>query len=220
MTKKLLLTIALGTALAVFAAGTATSVTVDLGKGLKVQVPTSGALPQCADLDDNDGDGATDLADSGCSGPLDTSEYTPPAGGGSGAGAPGSGSAGKGAPGAKAKGGKKAKTAPEGGLFGQKSPKGGKGAAEAEQEKFEEPPLRNPDGSPAQSNPGLTIGQFGPAPIGVPNFVIDQFEIPPFLLPIYQACGTEYGIPWQVLAAINRHETAFGTNLNVSSAGP
>ena len=55
--------------------------------------------------------------------------------------------------------------------------------------------------------------------MGVPNFVIDQFSIPPFLLPIYQACGTEYGIPWQVLASINRIETAFGTNLNVSTAG-
>jgi murein DD-endopeptidase MepM/ murein hydrolase activator NlpD len=49
--------------------------------------------------------------------------------------------------------------------------------------------------------------------------MIDQFSIPPFLLPIYQACGTQYGIPWQVLASINRIETAFGTNLNVSSAG-
>jgi len=38
-------------------------------------------------------------------------------------------------------------------------------------------------------------------------------------LPIYQACGTQYGIPWQVLASINRIETAFGTNLNVSTAG-
>ena len=78
---------------------------------------------------------------------------------------------------------------------------------------------RNADGTPTDANPGLTIADFGPAPIGVPNFVIDQFTIPPFLLPIYQACGTEYGIPWQVLASINRIETAFGTNLNVSTAG-
>ena len=49
--------------------------------------------------------------------------------------------------------------------------------------------------------------------------MISQFEIPPFLLPIYQACGTQYGIPWQVLASINKIETAFGTNLNVSTAG-
>ncbi|MET0927037.1 MAG: lytic murein transglycosylase [Solirubrobacterales bacterium] len=78
---------------------------------------------------------------------------------------------------------------------------------------------RNPDGSPTDTNPSVTIADFGAAPIGVPNFVIDQFTIPPFLLPIYQACGTQYGIPWQVLASINRIETAFGTNLNVSTAG-
>ena len=74
-------------------------------------------------------------------------------------------------------------------------------------------------GAPTSANPTTTIAPFGPAPIGVPNFVIDSFEIPPFLLPIYQACGTEYGIPWEVLAAINKIETGFGTNLNVSSAG-
>ncbi|HEY5977631.1 MAG TPA: lytic murein transglycosylase [Solirubrobacterales bacterium] len=74
-------------------------------------------------------------------------------------------------------------------------------------------------GSPTSANPMATIAPFGPAPIGVPNFIIDSFEIPPFLLPIYQACGTEYGIPWQVLASINKIETAFGTNLNVSTAG-
>ena len=78
---------------------------------------------------------------------------------------------------------------------------------------------RNPDGTPTDTNPSVTIADFGAAPIGVPNFVIDQFTIPPFLLPIYQACGTQYGIPWQVLASINRIETAFGTNLNVSTAG-
>jgi murein DD-endopeptidase MepM/ murein hydrolase activator NlpD len=74
-------------------------------------------------------------------------------------------------------------------------------------------------GTPTAANPTTTIAPFGPAPIGVPNFVIDSFEIPPFLLPIYQACGTEYGIPWEVLASINKIETAFGTNLNLSSAG-
>ncbi len=74
-------------------------------------------------------------------------------------------------------------------------------------------------GAPNLLNPTTTIAPFGPAPIGVPNFVINSFEIPPFLLPIYQACGTEYGIPWEVLAAINKIETDFGKNLNVSSAG-
>jgi Transglycosylase SLT domain/Peptidase family M23 len=76
-----------------------------------------------------------------------------------------------------------------------------------------------PGGAPTLANPTTTIAPFGPAPIGVPNFVISSFEIPPFLLPIYQACGTEYGIPWEVLASINKIETGFGTNLNASSAG-
>jgi hypothetical protein len=55
--------------------------------------------------------------------------------------------------------------------------------------------------------------------LGVPNFFIDSFRIPPFLLPIYQAAGIEYDVPWQVLAAINEIETDYGRNLSVSSAG-
>src|SRR4029077_17211571 len=38
---------------------------------------------------------------------------------------------------------------------------------------------------------------------GFPGFFIESFRTPPFLLPIYQAAGTAYGVPWQVLAAIN-----------------
>jgi murein DD-endopeptidase MepM/ murein hydrolase activator NlpD len=53
----------------------------------------------------------------------------------------------------------------------------------------------------------------------VPSFYINSFSIPPFLLPIYQAAGAAYGIPWQVLAAINEVETDYGRDLNVSSAG-
>ena len=96
---------------------------------------------------------------------------------------------------------------------------GSGGGNDKPDEPMEQPADRNPDGSPTDTNPTLTVADFGPAPMGVPNFVIDQFSIPPFLLPIYQACGTQYGIPWQVLASINRIETAFGTNLNVSTAG-
>ena len=81
------------------------------------------------------------------------------------------------------------------------------------------PRSAGPTARPPTRTPSVTISDFGAAPIGVPNFVIDQFSIPPFLLPIYQACGTQYGIPWEVLASINRIETAFGTNLNVSTAG-
>jgi hypothetical protein len=72
---------------------------------------------------------------------------------------------------------------------------------------------------PTPTTPGFTIAPTGPAPLGVPNFFIDQFRIPPFLLPIYQAAGIQYSVPWQVLAAINEIETDYGRNLSVSSAG-
>ncbi|HTU77686.1 MAG TPA: lytic murein transglycosylase [Solirubrobacteraceae bacterium] len=54
---------------------------------------------------------------------------------------------------------------------------------------------------------------------GLPSFFIESFQIPPFLLPIFQAAGTAYGVPWQVLAAINEVETDYGRDLSVSSAG-
>src|SRR3954468_8284172 len=232
MRKKLLVIIALGVTLAIVAAGTASSVSLGAGD-LTSTVPGDGTttvLPQCADLTDNDGDGRTDLRDAGCSSPLDDNESDdPPSTGGSGGGTTSTTSpttTGGGATTTTGKAGKKGSAAPVArpgvkGLFGKqnKKGKGAKAVAKGERQKIQEPTLRNPDGSPSDHNPSLTVAQFGPAPIGVPNFVIDSFEIPPFLLPIYQSCGTEYGIPWQVLASINKIETAFGTNLNVSSAG-
>ncbi|HEY7455222.1 MAG TPA: lytic transglycosylase domain-containing protein, partial [Thermoleophilaceae bacterium] len=81
-------------------------------------------------------------------------------------------------------------------------------------------PLRNADGTPTISNPGFTDVLPGPSTAtGVPNFIIRKFRVPPFLLSIYQAAGIEYGIRWEVLAAINEIETDYGRNLNVSSAG-
>ena len=72
---------------------------------------------------------------------------------------------------------------------------------------------------PTPKNPTFSLSLPGPAPIGVPNFFIDSFRIPPFLIPIYQAAGIEYQVPWQVLAAINEIETDYGRNLSISSAG-
>jgi murein DD-endopeptidase MepM/ murein hydrolase activator NlpD len=77
----------------------------------------------------------------------------------------------------------------------------------------------NPDGSPNAANPTFSLAEPGAARIGVPNFFIDKFRIPPFLLPIYQAAGIQYGVRWEILAAINEIETDYGRNLNVSSAG-
>src|SRR4051794_12788340 len=205
-------------------------------------VPSLGA-PACANGLDDDADGLVDTEDPDCESPEDTTEIAPaapaetsegeevaaptptPAPGkpkgavqhGSEIGSPGTtGSAGGrggatrndelSAPGGGNSGGVTAPSANGGG--DQPLPEGSNGGSQ-----FSE------GGAPTAANPTTTIAPFGPAPIGVPNFVIDSFEIPPFLLPIYQACGTEYGIPWEVLASINKIETAFGTNTNVSSAG-
>jgi hypothetical protein len=53
----------------------------------------------------------------------------------------------------------------------------------------------------------------------VPQWYIEHFDVPAFLLPVYQSAGAAYDVPWEVLAAINEVETNFGNNLNVSSAG-
>ena len=85
-------------------------------------------------------------------------------------------------------------------------------------------PGRRP-GRPTATDGGAVPGLVG-APlagpftaIGIPDFFIDEFRIPPFLLPIYQAAGMQYGVQWEILAAINEIETDYGRNLNVSSAG-
>jgi murein DD-endopeptidase MepM/ murein hydrolase activator NlpD len=79
--------------------------------------------------------------------------------------------------------------------------------------------IRQGNGVPTPANPTFSQALPGAAPIGVPNFFIDKFRIPPFLLPIYQAAGIEYGVRWEVLAGINEIETDYGRNLNVSTAG-
>jgi hypothetical protein len=87
---------------------------------------------------------------------------------------------------------------------------GGEGAAEVR--------AKQRAASPSALTPSLPLG-LESSIAGVPSFFIESFRIPPFLLPIYQAAGTAYGIPWQVLAAINEVETDYGRDLSVSSAG-
>ena len=249
MKGKLLTTIALAILGLAVGAGAASSQTEDGGliasgsSGAAVDLPGGDnlppveSLPACSNLKDDDGDGEIDLADPGCSGPLDGDEYNAPhprrpltveeagargGGGDTGGGGTGTsdgtsyGSGGEASPGGVGGSG----TGPgAGGGGGGGSGGSGKGGSSSDRKPMQEPATRSPDGTPTKANPTVTIADFGPAPIGVPNFIIDQFTIPPFLLPIYQACGTQYGIPWEVLAGINRIETAFGTNLNVSTAG-
>ncbi|TMK99987.1 MAG: hypothetical protein E6G34_00325 [Actinobacteria bacterium] len=76
--------------------------------------------------------------------------------------------------------------------------------------------LRAP--KPSALTPALPLSLSAPIG-GIPSFFIESFRIPPFLLPIYQAAGSAYEVPWQVLAAINEVETDYGRDLAVSSAG-
>src|SRR5205823_6508897 len=72
--------------------------------------------------------------------------------------------------------------------------------------------------SPSALTPPLPLA-FSASLSGIPALFIESFRIPPFLLPLFQAAGTAYGVPWQVLAAINEVETDYGRDLSVSSAG-
>jgi Transglycosylase SLT domain len=198
--------------------------------------------PACANGVDDDGDGLVDQEDPDCESPEDPSEAptpppSPPApsestpvpspapapspgparqGGGIEQGSPIAGPAEKGA----AQNDSLGDTSGGGGSTGAVTAPGVNGGGDQPLPEGSDGGSQYDDGgSPTASNPTTTFAPFGPALIGVPNFVIDSFEIPPFLLPIYQACGTEYGVPWEVLASINKIETGFGTNLNISSAG-
>jgi hypothetical protein len=97
---------------------------------------------------------------------------------------------------------------------------GGENATGKEKESEEEKAFSHHKKAPSPSVltpalPSALGGSLG----GVPDFFVNSFSIPPFLLPIYQAAGTAYGIPWQVLAAINEVETNYGRDLSISSAG-
>jgi len=73
--------------------------------------------------------------------------------------------------------------------------------------------------SPALPGPGPT------SPLAIPTLpssTCASAGVPPVLIPIFQRAAAAYGLGPQgpaVLAGINEVETAFGTNLNVSSAG-
>ena len=77
---------------------------------------------------------------------------------------------------------------------------------------------KKPAPAPSTLTPSLPLN-LRSSIFGVPAFFVESFQIPPFLLPIFQAAGTAYGVPWQVLAAINEVETDYGRDLSVSSAG-
>lgn len=64
----------------------------------------------------------------------------------------------------------------------------------------------------------------GPGSISVPvNFTMRPASVESLpvsaLRSLWQRAGTSYGVPWQVLAAINKIESNFGNNMGPSSAG-
>jgi hypothetical protein len=81
---------------------------------------------------------------------------------------------------------------------------------------------------PANNNvappPQLAAGQAGALAAELASSAasvqaLSFYRIPLFLLPIYQAAAQQYGVPWQILAAINEIETNYGTDQSVSTAG-
>jgi len=215
MRTKIALIVALASLLAAAALGTAMAGADPVGDAIQ-ESPLSPPAPaattptECANGLDDDEDGLVDLEDPSCTSAEVTSEQpkntveVPQAATPVPASPAPEGNQGEG----KDEGGKKGPKLQQGESIGGDAAKHVRGAS----------PFGD-GGAPTLGNPTTTLAPFGPAPIGVPNFIIDSFEIPPFLLPIYQACGTEYGVPWEVLASINKIETGFGTNLNVSTAG-
>ena len=63
-------------------------------------------------------------------------------------------------------------------------------------------------------NPSLSV----PDSLSTPPAVPEQLSYPQ-LLAIWQQAGAAYGIPWQVLASINKVESNWGRNMGPSSAG-
>ena len=74
-------------------------------------------------------------------------------------------------------------------------------------------------GTPASGFDALPPAWASLDPIVLPPFSPADFPVPKHLLPVYEAAGAEYGVPWEVLAAINEIETGYGENARVSSAG-
>jgi hypothetical protein len=73
-------------------------------------------------------------------------------------------------------------------------------------------------GSPSDSS--FLANPFNGSQLEFYASLVNNINFPPrYLIPIYRAAARRFNMPWQLLAAINRIETDYGANLNVSSAG-
>jgi murein DD-endopeptidase MepM/ murein hydrolase activator NlpD len=101
------------------------------------------------------------------------------------------------------------------GPTGGTSPKGSGGSSKE----------RGNGGSSTEPSPGAVTAPLPSQMFSVPSIPSSSCAaagVPPVLIPMYQRAAAAYGLGPQgaaVLAGINEVETAFGTNLNVSSAG-
>ncbi|MDX6594995.1 MAG: hypothetical protein QOI72_377, partial [Solirubrobacterales bacterium] len=94
---------------------------------------------------------------------------------------------------------------------------GSSGNREAEAEEEAAPAPEGSGGAVAIPSPSSAF-----AIPSLPASACSTSGVPPILIPMYQRAAAAYGLGPQgpaVLAGINEIETAFGTNLNVSSAG-
>lgn len=85
-----------------------------------------------------------------------------------------------------------------------------------------EPQTDAPEPEAGEENGGAAVPPATFLLPSIPSASCSPGAVPPSLIPIYQRASDAYGLGPQgpsVLAAINLIETAFGTNLNVSSAG-
>jgi murein DD-endopeptidase MepM/ murein hydrolase activator NlpD len=71
---------------------------------------------------------------------------------------------------------------------------------------------------PSANMPNLPGSVVFPASLGVPPALPQQLGYPQ-LQALWRGAGSAYGVPWQVLAAINKVESNFGRNMGPSSAG-
>jgi Transglycosylase SLT domain len=99
---------------------------------------------------------------------------------------------------------------------------GGTTAGSPAGKKTEEPEQPKPKAAPeAGAVPAPSPGQIFAVPT-IPSSTCAAAGVPPILVPIYRRAAEAYGLGPHgpaILAGINEVETAFGTNLNISSAG-
>jgi len=101
------------------------------------------------------------------------------------------------------------------------APAGGTAAAKPSPQQAETGGATTPPSEPATESPSAPPSASLLIP-SVPSSTCATSGVPPVLVPIYQRAASAYALGPQgpaILAGINAVETAFGTNLNVSSAG-